>query len=80
MLHQSYIHAGPSKEYAYTLTRRLSGLHGNEFIAELRNIAKEMSNGKFKIDEIPYGWKEKWQPGMTAPIEPGFEPGWIEEE
>jgi hypothetical protein len=55
-------------------------LHGNEFIAELRNIAKEMSNGKFKIDEIPYGWKEKWQPGMTAPIEPGFEPGWIEEE
>jgi len=80
VLHQSYIHAGPSKEYAYTLTRRLSGLHGNEFIAELRNIAKEMSNGKFKIDEIPYGWKEKWQPGMTAPIEPGFEPGWIEEE
>ena len=78
-LHNSYIHAGPSKEYAYTLTRRLGNLHGSKFLDELRNIAEEMQTGRFKIDEIPYGWKSKWKPGMTAPIEPGFEPGLLEE-
>jgi hypothetical protein len=78
-LHNSYIHAGSSKEYAYTLTRRLSDLHGEQFLNEVRKIGEEMSNGTFKFDEIPRGWKGKWEPGMTAPIEPGFEPGWIEE-
>ena len=78
-LHNSYIHAGSSKEYAYTLTRRLSNLHGEQFLREVRKIGEEMSNGSFRIDEIPRGWKGKWKPGMTAPIEPGFEPGWIEE-
>jgi len=79
-LHNSYMHAGPSKEYAYTLTRRLGNLHGHKFLEELHNIAEEMRTGRFKMDEIPYGWKGKWQPGMTAPIEPGFQPGWIEVE
>lgn len=78
-LHNSYIHAGPRKEYAYTLTRRLSNLHGEQFVKEVRKIGEEMSNGTFKINEIPRGWKSKWEPGMTAPIEPGFKPGWIEE-
>lgn len=78
-LHNSYIHAGRSKEYAYTLTRRLGDLHGAGFLKELRNIGEEMRTGKFKIDEIPHGWKRRWQPGMTAPIEPGFEPGLLEE-
>lgn len=78
-LHNSYVHAGSTKEYAYTLTRRLSGKHGAKFLEELRKIGDEMRTGRFKIDEIPYGWKGKWKPGMMAPIEPGGEPGLIEE-
>ena len=78
-LHNSYMHAGRQNEIAYTLTRRLGDLEGAKFLKELRTIGEEMANGKFKTDEIPHGWKGKWQPGMTAPIEPGFEPGLIEE-
>jgi hypothetical protein len=48
-------------------------------LKELAAIAEEMRRGKFTIDEIPRGWKGKWKPGMTAPVEPGFEPGLIEE-
>ena len=76
-LHNSYIHAGPSREYAYTLTRRLSNRVGEQFFKEVRKIGEEMSNGTFKIDEIPRGWKSKWKPGMTAPIEPGFR-AWLD--
>jgi hypothetical protein len=78
-LHNSYIHAGPSKEYAYTLTRRLANRHGAEFLAEVEKIGKEMAEGKFKTLEIPHGWKTKWEPGMTAPIDPKIDPEWIEE-
>ncbi len=77
-LHNSYVHAGTTKEYAYTLTRRLGDLHGEAFVDEVRRIADEMTGGTFKIDEIPYGFKTKWQPGMTV-VEEGFEPGWLEE-
>jgi hypothetical protein len=79
-LHNSYIHAGTQKEYAYTLTRRLADLHGAKFLKELKTIAEEMSTGKFKIDEIPRGFKGKWQPGMYAPVEEGFEPGFIDDD
>jgi hypothetical protein len=78
-LHNSYIHAGPSKEYAYTLTRRLANRHGAEFLAEVEKIGKEMAEGKFKTLEIPHRWKTTWDPGMTAPIDPKIDPEWIEE-
>ena len=78
-LHNSYIHMGKQKEYAYTLTRRLIDRHGADFIEELRAIAVEMREGTFKIDEIPRGFKAKWEPGMAAPVEPGFEPGWVDD-
>jgi hypothetical protein len=77
-LHNSYIHAGTQKEYAYTLTKRLGDLEGGAFLKEVRKIGEEMANGTFKIEEIPRGWKTKWKPGMTA-IEEGFEPGFLEE-
>jgi len=51
---------------------------GAAFVEEVELIGEEMRKGVFKTDEIPRGWKTKWQPGMTAPIEPGFEPGWVE--
>jgi hypothetical protein len=79
-LHLSYIHAGPSREYAYTLTRRLADKHGVEFITELNKIAHEMSDSSFDILEIPRGWKTSWEPGMTAPTGPGAQPEWIDEE
>ncbi len=78
-LHNSYIHAGATKEYAYTLTRRLADKQGAAFVQEVEAIGEEMRTGRFEIDKIPYGFKTKWQPGMTAPVERGFEPGWIEE-
>lgn len=78
-LHNSYMHAGPSKEYAYTLTRRLANLHKKEFLDEVLAIGKEMADGEFHILEIPHGWKTKWEPGMTAPIEPKVKPEWIDE-
>ena len=79
-LHISYIHAGSTKEYAYTLTRRLVDKHGGELLEEVRAIANEMRSGHFKFDEIPYGWNDKWKPGMTAPVEPGVQPRWINVE
>jgi len=78
-LHNSYIHAGSSNEYAYTLTRRLADKQGAEFLTEVEKIGEEMAKGKFNILEIPRGWKTKWKPGMTAPIEPKVEPVWIDE-
>jgi hypothetical protein len=79
-LHNSYIHAGPQREYAYTLTRRLFGKHGADFITELNKIAHEMSNSTFDIPEIPSAWRRSWQPGMTTPADPGVQPEWIDEE
>jgi hypothetical protein len=78
-LHNSYLHAGPQAEYAYTLTRRLGELHGQEFIAEVRKIAEEMAEGRFRTLEIPRGWKSRWEPGMSAPVDPKVTPEWIEE-
>jgi hypothetical protein len=48
-LHNSYMHAGPSREYAYTLTLRLADLEGEEFLAEVEKIGKEIEEGEFKI-------------------------------
>ncbi|WP_199510935.1 AHH domain-containing protein [Nucisporomicrobium flavum] len=78
-LHNSYLHAGPQAEYAYTLTRRLGDLHGPEFLAEVRRIAQEMAEGEFRTLEIPRGWKGKWEPGMSAPADPKVNPEWLEE-
>jgi hypothetical protein len=78
-LHNSYLHAGPQVEYAYTLTRRLGDLHGAEFIAEVRKIAQEMAESKFRTLDIPHGWKTKWAPGMSAPVDPKITPEWIAE-
>ncbi|SDM01823.1 AHH domain-containing protein [Nonomuraea jiangxiensis] len=77
-LHNSYIHAGETKEYAYTLTRRLDGLQGDALLEEIETIGGEMAEGKFKILEIPRGWKTRWEPGMTAPADPTVAPEWIE--
>jgi hypothetical protein len=78
-LHNSYIHAGPSIEYAYTLTRRLADKHGAEFLTEVEKIGEEMAGASFRTLDIPYGWKTKWAPGMTAPINSKVEPEWIDE-
>ena len=77
-LHNSYMHAGPSNEYAYTLTRRLADKFGFVFLEEVEAIGREMANAEFRTLEIPWGWKGKWEPGMTAPVEPGVEPEWID--
>lgn len=77
-LHNSYVHAGVTKEYAYTLTRRLGGLQGDAFLEEVEAIGREMAQGKFNMLEIPRGWKGTWEPGMTAPADPAMAPEWIE--
>ncbi|MEV5043495.1 AHH domain-containing protein [Streptomyces griseoincarnatus] len=78
-LHLSYIHAGKSKEYAYTLTFRLGRLRGGALLREVEAIGEEMRCGEFKIMEIPYGWKGKWEPGMAVPSGRKAAPGRIEE-
>ncbi|MEU9336568.1 AHH domain-containing protein [Streptomyces sp. NPDC048290] len=78
-LHLSYIHAGRSKEYAYTLTFRLGRLRGGALLREVEAIGEEMRGGEFKIMEIPYGWKGKWEPGMAVPADREAAPEWIEE-
>ncbi|GHE97771.1 AHH domain-containing protein [Streptomyces fumanus] len=79
LLHNSYIHAGRTKEYAYTLTFRLSHLRGDALLREVEAIGEEMRCGGFKIMEIPYGWKGKWEPGMAVPSGRKATPEWIEE-
>ena len=73
-LHNSYIHAGKQKEYAYTLTCRLHDKRGAAFLGEVRKIAREMADGKFRTKDIPHGFKTKWQPGMSAPVRRGLAP------
>ena len=79
-LHNSYIHAGRRKEYAYTLTARLGDKHDADLLDELRMIAREMATGRFHMLEIPYGFKTKWEPGMTAPVEHGSSLVWIDDD
>jgi hypothetical protein len=76
-LHNSYIHAGNQKEYAYTLTKRLGQKEGEAFLDEVKAIGREMEEGLFRTEEIPYGWKKKWQPGMNMPTDRRTDPGWI---
>ena len=62
--HLSNVHAGlgVQREMSYTLTQRLYGKEGPEFLREYAKIMEELENGTFKHLSPPRGW----EPGMPS--------------
>jgi hypothetical protein len=62
--HTTYLHAGVRKDYLFTISKRLWGKTGPEFMRELSAIKSELGSGSFLFQQAP----SRWKPGQPIKL------------